>query len=246
MIRIIQVLIFLFPLIAISQVDAAALKEAISYYKTEEYKSAVIAFKKLEKNGYASDDLYYNLASSYFKQDRLAEAVLYYNKALKLNPRHSPSKKNLVIVNDLRASDISPIPDFFLQQWWKVFYNFMSSTFWVMLCLLSLAGSLYFFYRWLFTASKFKSISSCCILFGVAMLFFLAARSSYNDRYNNLYLVNIEAATIHSGPNEKSNEVLQIIPGEKLKVMDKLGEWYQVSLINKEQGWLNANGVKEI
>ncbi len=226
--------------------DTQDLKKAIADYNSEDYKSAIITFQNLEKKGYASDELYFNLASAFFKNDRLAEAVLYYEKALKLNPRHRESKTNLEIVNNLRNSEISQIPDFFLLQWWRSFYNICSSTLWLMLSSCLLLAALYFFYRRLLVSKGLKSTLFCFGFFLLSIIFLLASRSSYRDTFKTQYLVNIEASSLHSGPNEKSKTLLEISAGEKLQIKDQIEDWYQVLLINKEEGWIHSNVVKGI
>jgi len=244
--RIIYFLFLLVPLVSIAQDDTGELKNALAAYNAEDYKSAIITFQNLEKKGYASDELFFNLASACFKNDRLAEAVLYYEKALKLNPRHQESKTNLEIVNNLRDSEISAIPDFFLMQWWWIFYSFCSSSVWLVLSIIVLIAALYFFYRRLFISKGLKSSLYCLCFFGLSILSLLASRSRYSDMFKTKYLVNIEATSLHAGPNEQSKVVMEITAGEKLQIKDQLGDWYQVFLINKEQGWINSNVVKGI
>jgi len=232
--------------LAFAQDDEQALQDAITSYHNEDYKNAILTFKKLEKKGFASDELFFNLATSYFKNDRLAEAVLYYEKALKLNPRHNPSKKNLTLLNEMRASDISLIPDFFLLQWWRSFHNFLPSGLWLILSFLFLGGALYLFYLWLFKKPGLRIITISMLCLCVGMILLLAARGSFLLTHEFQYAVNIEKASLHSGPNAASDIDLEIISGEKLEIVDRLGEWYQVRLINKELGWIKSDIVKEI
>ena len=68
--------------------------QANTYYSMEKYNKAIEAYEEALNSGFESGNLYYNLANSYFKNGRLGEAILNYEKAMRLIPRDSDLKLN--------------------------------------------------------------------------------------------------------------------------------------------------------
>ena len=60
--------------------------QANNYYDDQEYEQAINLYESLISEGYQSFDLYYNVGNSYYKLDMFAEAVLFYEKSLLLEP----------------------------------------------------------------------------------------------------------------------------------------------------------------
>lgn len=222
------------------------LNKAQVSFQAKKYDQSINTYHELIKQGYNSEDLHFNLATAYYKSGNLPHAVLYYEKVLKANPYNNDARTNLSIVNDERASEFSSIPDFFITEWWRNFSGFFGPGLWSMLGLMSIFFSLYFFYNWLMVKPIFRNLVSSILMICMGLLFLMAARTSNKLRYQTSHLINIKGAKIYSSMDNKSEAIEELIPGEKLKILDKVGEWYQVMLINKEQGWIMSDGLEEI
>lgn len=72
------------------------------------YSEAIKYFKMVEDYGDTYPALYYNIANAYFESGRIPYAILYYKKALKLDPSFSDAKTNLSIAQSLIKSKIAP------------------------------------------------------------------------------------------------------------------------------------------
>ena len=55
-------------------------------YNEAQYKLAIIEYQKVVENGFESSELYYNIGNSFFKINDLPSAILFYERAKKLNP----------------------------------------------------------------------------------------------------------------------------------------------------------------
>jgi tetratricopeptide (TPR) repeat protein len=229
-----------------TQTPEDVLATAKNSYDKKDYSSTISSYKSLVENGYRSEDLYFNLATAYFQNSELAESVLYYEKTLKLNSYNKEASNNLSIVNDQRASELSMIPDFFLNTWWRNFSGFLSSGWWSILGFLLLLASIWLFYGKLMQGKGSRSMALSILLFIVAFVFFLAARTSYKMSNELSHLVNLKEKKLYTTRDDTSTVLNEIIPGEKIRIVDRVGEWYEVMLINKERGWMTKQDLEEI
>jgi len=91
---------------------------ANSLYQAGDYKGALAEYEMLVSRGYASGNLYYNIGNTYFKLDRKSEAILYYMKALRLQPRDQDVKANLEYARSLLPERLENPPRFWLLRYW--------------------------------------------------------------------------------------------------------------------------------
>ena len=58
-------------------------------YQTEHYSDAIALYlEAMERDG-TSSDLYYNLGNAYYRSGQIADAILSYERALRLDPTNS-------------------------------------------------------------------------------------------------------------------------------------------------------------
>ena len=51
---------------------------------------------------------------------------------------------------------------------------------------------------------------------------------------------------LKEGPDLRSETKLTLQPGEKVLIIDSIGEWNKVSLSNKQLGWIADSGITKI
>nr|HPM12628.1 tetratricopeptide repeat protein [Bacteroidales bacterium] len=64
----------------------STLQRAKILYDTQQYDSVIVLYNQLISSGNVSDKLYFNLANAYYKQREIAQAILWYERALVLDP----------------------------------------------------------------------------------------------------------------------------------------------------------------
>ena len=91
--------------------------------------------------------LYYNLGNARFKQGELAQAILNYERALRLQPNHKDAQYNLAFAQS-KITDNIVEQDFFLSAWTRAVRNSLKEQTWfflsVSLFVLALIGLLLF------------------------------------------------------------------------------------------------------
>ena len=95
--RILIILLFFRSSILAQDVNSLFEQASLSYEQID-FEQALNYFKEIQDIGLYSSDLYYNIGNCYYKLQQNAEAVLYYEKALKLNPSDEDAFFNLKLL----------------------------------------------------------------------------------------------------------------------------------------------------
>ena len=94
----------------------------VECYANDDFSGALECFRALEDQGYSSAELYYNMGNTYFKMSGyIAYAVLYYERALKLDPSYKDARANLDFAHQFTLDKIEKVPEFVLVTWFKSF-----------------------------------------------------------------------------------------------------------------------------
>ena len=90
----------IFPADAVAQSIAAGLyNEANTHYRRGEYVEAHEKYGQIAASGLRNAALFYNLGNASFKLERIGEAILWYERALRLAPRDGDIAANLQFAN---------------------------------------------------------------------------------------------------------------------------------------------------
>lgn len=244
------ILILFLCCLAFAQTDASEkLKEAERLLKEDKIADAVSLYEDIVSEGYTSEDVYYNLGTAYTSLAKPGKAVLYLKKALKSNPLHSEAKHNLAIARNTVDVEILAIPEFFLLRYWRSFANIVSSGLWAVLGLLSLIAAAVAFYYWLFgTSMEQKKKAFYGLLVGTLffLLSFAAGWSKYQEETTQKYAVIMEPSALFEGPDDRSEELIQLSPGVECVILDQIGAYLKLKLRDQEIGWINAEKVERV
>jgi len=219
-------------------------------YDKELYTNAVEDYLQIIQNGYESPEVYYNLGNAYFKLDDYPSAILYYEKAKKLAPNDEDINFNLKVVNTKIVDKIEPVPELFLKRWWKAVYNMFNSTTWAWIAIVSFI--VFFLLLAFYLLSNKVFIRKASFYAGVFAIFitvfsFILAFEKYQVEHNQKEaIVFTPTLTVKSSPSQSSVDLFVIHEGSKVKIIDKVGGWYEIRIASGSVGWLPVDAVKEI
>jgi tetratricopeptide (TPR) repeat protein len=219
-------------------------------YNKEMYADAVEDYLKVIDAGYESGALYYNLGNSYFKLDDIPSAILYYEKAKKLNPDDEDLDFNLNVAKMKVLDKIEPLPELFFKTWWRDLVTLFKADVWTKI---SLALFILFFVLLSFyllsgftRIRKLSFYTGLIVLFISVFTFVLASQKFTMEKNLKEAIVFAPTITVKSSPNENSVDLFVIHEGSKVQVIDKVGEWYKIRIANGSIGWLPLETVKAI
>ena len=224
--------------------------DAAADYAAGNWDQALEKYLQIERMGQTSDLLCYNIANSYYKTGQLGEAILYWEKALKLNPANADARFNLDIARESVLDRIEVVPEFILIKWVRDVKYLLSSNAWawVALALMLLVAVCLLGFRF-FAARGARTLSFvvACILFVLALASFLFSVSERHDvMARDSAIVMIPVSSVKSSPGEDGKSLFILHEGTKIKLLDTLGEWYKVEISDGRQGWMRAGDVEAI
>lgn len=224
--------------------------EANNAYNHQKYDAALVLYKKIVKEGYISPKLYYNMGDTYFRMKNIPEAILYYEKAQKLDPNNADIQYNLGIANSMIVDKIQPVPEFFLKRWWDYFYNLFNADTWTTLFIISFA--ILIFFIGVFVLARGRSTRKWSFFLGFIFLlisitsFGLASQRTYYTKNHNEAIVFTPAITVKSSPSPGSVDLFVLHAGTKVQIRDHVDGWIKIKIGNGSIGWLPEASLRKI
>ena len=219
-----------------------------SFYTSQEFDSALIAYKKVLKSKMISKELYLNLGNTFFKLDSIPQAILFYEKGIKLAPGDADLSYNLQYCNKL-IKDKNPIKKSVLLN--ELIFSFLgkSPNYWAYssIILLGLVCVMFAFFR-LSIDSKWKKINFysgiiVLILFGITVLLSTISKSKINETKYGIVIKN--SIKVRTEPSENASTAFLLHEGSKAKVTAEINEWIEISF-NEKKGWIRTNALERI
>ena len=225
--------------------------EANNFYNNSKYEKSVEIYLEILDSGHHSAELYYNLGNSFYKLNNIANSILYYEKSLKLNPKDKDVTNNLKMVNNGIIDDVVKIPESFINKQLNNLSNYFSYASWgsisiIFSFLFLLVFIIYFFSKDpIVKRASFTSLFILVVLIGITLkISFNAYEKNHIEKYAIIFSTKIE---IKSEPNERSENLLTLHSGTKVKIIDSFNEkWVKIKLVNGQEGWINNNEIKII
>jgi len=116
-----------------AQDEKSIMETANASFEQESWDNAIEQYKSVFDNGYESIALLNNLGSSYFKSGDIPNAILYFEKGLKLDPFDDSLLHNLNIAQEQLDNGIVQIPEFIIMKAWKYLFTRAHSNTWFIL-----------------------------------------------------------------------------------------------------------------
>lgn len=235
---------------AFSQNPEQLADEAAKAYNSMHFDQAIKLYGKIIDSGYESAALYYNLGNAYFRNNENAQAVLYYEKALKLSPNNDDIRHNIEVVNNRLTDKVETVPELFYKRWWKQIVNMMSVDAYAVtnVLLLSIALILLALYIAM-PVLLVKKISFWAGIF-IILLFVIgmvAAEQRHHYMENNHEAIVFEpTVNIKSSPDENSKDIFVLHEGTKVTLLDNVADWQEIRISNGSIGWIKASGLRKI
>lgn len=247
-----KVLLLLFvQLLALSAfAQEVEIKEAETAFTKEDYTKAIELYESiLNKNG-ESAAIYYNLGNAYYKADKIAPAVLNYERALLLDPGDTDIRFNLQMAKQKTVDKIEPLDEFFLIKWFDSAQNMAAPDSWAKLALVSyilLIGCLVlFFFSRRIHLKKLGFYASVILLFIVIFANIFASNQKKELVNRNSAIVFVPTVTVKSSPNQSGNDLFILHEGTKVFIKSTLGDWSEIMLEDGNVGWMPSDKIEKI
>ena len=225
--------------------------KANNLYNDSKYEKSIEIYFEILDSGVHSSELYYNLGNSFYKLNDIPNSILFYEKSLKLNPTDKDIINNLKMVNNAIIDDITKIPEPFFDDQLNKISNNLSYSNWGLISLIISFLFLLLFIFYFFSKEPIVKRTSFTLLFVLLFLIGITTKISLHayeknhlEKYAIIFSSKIE---IKSEPNERSENLLILHMGTKVKIIDSFNDkWVKIKLVNGQEGWINNNEIKII
>lgn len=226
------------------------IEKANKAYADGHYSAALELYQQVVKEGYQSADLYYNTGNAYFKTNDLPNAILYYERAKRLDPGSEDISFNLKVANSRISDKIESLPEMFYRRWFISLSAQFSSDAWakagiVMFILSLLCAATYIISRILIVRKI--GFWMTILSFVVSLIFVIFAYQNFQFIQNqNEAIIFAPTVTIKSSPDDKSIDLFVLHEGTKVKLLDHIGNWWEIKIANGSVGWLPSSSIERI
>ncbi len=230
------------PAVSQSGESQAIFNKANQLYLEGNYSAAKEEYLKIVNTGHESAELFYNLGNTCYKMGLIPPAILYYEKALVIDPRDEDTRFNLGLANQLIVDKIDPVSEFFVTRWIKSIAFSLKTDAWAAASIVFFVLTLVFaviIYSTRGTILK-KTLLLCAILFMLMSVttFFLGQKSFNSLNKTPSAIVFSPSITAKSSPDMSGTDLFVLHEGVKVKITDQVGSWIRIRLADGNEAWI--------
>lgn len=226
----------------------ALFNTAAEDYNSGNYEEAAKKYLEILDGGSHSAALYYNLGNCYYKLNKIAPSIYYYEKALMITPNDPEIKSNLAFARNMTLDDIEALPETGISKLLNSVTGLLSFDQWsrAAVGLILFFVCFYIAYYYLRYASHKRlafAASMACLLLAVfsVLMAYLQYKQFLSEQPAIIFA---EEASVKSEPNDRSAESFKLHEGTKVQVLEALNEWEKIQLADGTTGWIQKKDVK--
>lgn len=249
--QIIHTLVILFMGIAPLWGQGEALFEkASSAYNEGQYEEAANLYHEILEQDLHSAALYFNLGNCYYKLNRVAPSIYYYEKALLLDPDDQEIKTNLAFARNMTLDAIEELPETDLNKAYASLTGVLNFDQWARLAVLLvlvfvIALSLFFVFR--YPRPKRISFVVGMVALGLTIVAVVFAYVQYENFVEEQpAIIFAEETSVRTEPNDRSEQAFLLHEGTKVNVLEELNDWNRIELVNGQSGWILSENLRPL
>jgi tetratricopeptide (TPR) repeat protein len=225
-----------------NSIDATSWQRANDLYNQKRYDSALSTYLSLARPELKSSELFYNIGNAYFKLNEVGQAILYYERALLIDPENKAIQDNLTLAQMRITKPIPQLELIFFQRWWHSLLQLMGTNGWALMAFIAFSILVALVYRSLRKKINYAGrwISFAAVLF----LFFLMVSLAAYDRQHNTQraVILAEQSPILEQPKPGGKISSSAPEGTTVNVLQQKDNYTEIQLPNGRVGWvLNGN-----
>lgn len=232
-------------------------QRADSAYAADNFAEATGLYQRIAAEEGTSSNLFYNLGNCYYRQGKPGMAILYYERALRLDPSNADARANLAFVN-ARITDEPGDRGMFISNTVNGFACRLSGNVWAGIaisCFILMLGAVA-----LYIFSSYVPLRKVGFFGGFVLLALCIVANvfaSVSTRYSTSHdrAVVIDPSTLLSTsprvPKDRSEEAMLLHEGTCVEILDSVTtridsttvKWYDVKVDNDHRAWINGKAI---
>lgn len=256
--KVILIIIF-FLSISISTKAASLTQAADSAYNKENYHLAIELYNKALNEYGRNGEVYYNLGNAWYRTGNISQAILAYERALRIQPTLTDARINL----DFLRTQLQDKPEnnnSLLTRAHSGIVNSMTANAWAWTAFIVFAFLLCFVAAYIFSNNvmlRKVGFFGCIILLFITIYLIVVAHDAaarMND--HSEAIVTVPNTFLNSVPRQpkQTETVVPLHEGTKVEIIDSVAtpddpvspRWYNVKINGSNSAWLRATDVTRI
>lgn len=236
-------------LVADASVDAA-FQQAVEAYQAQNYEEALGGFLQLQEHGTINADLAYNTGNCYFRLQQMGMAILYYKRALLIDPAHAMARKNLEFAMSLTVDKQQPAEQDAFTRSVSTFFaripvNLLA--FFTLVLFACIIATLCWMIIWWRGREKTVPIFILTILLIAWVISGFSAHLKWRQfHHNNEGVIIANTVMGYSGPNTEYTRVFTVHEGMTCEIERSQKGWSLIKLPNGLGGWVENSTFKSV
>ena len=248
--RVLMIFLFLLALQLQAQNPDSIFSRANKNYNLGSYEQALAGYDSIVQLGLHSSELYFNMGNAHYKLNRIAPSILNYEKAHLLDPTSKDIQHNMRFAQNMAIDVIEELPPNVFDAFIKSLSGAFSLSLWSglvigLLALACLAFAVYLQSRQSRQKRQFFVLSLLLAVLSVSS-FGLALDRQARDAQQSEAIIFAQTTDFRSEPNLRSEILVQLHEGTKVRVEDQVEQWVKARLANGTVGWLTQSDVQRI
>lgn len=212
-------------------------QEAIEAYNKKDYMTAATIYENMLRTNPYIATACFNLGNTYYRMNRIPEAVLQYERAAFLQMEPGKIQDNVSLAQQRIPNAIRSTPDIFFVRWWSAATTGSKANAWALGAFIVLVGLLALIWINKFRPGKIPPQLVGGIAFLWCCMMIPAYFSAEHARQSDLAVVMNNGAVLSQEPGSvKGNS--PVPEATVVKTGERKGNWIAVSLPNNRSGWI--------
>ncbi len=230
-----------------AQTPQQLMQQGNEAYSRGDYEAAADAYELILTQGLQSADLYYNLGNTYYRQEELGQAILNYERALRLNPHFRDARQNLDLAYSKTEDQIDSLPQIFLVQWAQTVVGWFSPNGWlvallILVAILAALAVLFFVssdYAWRKRSLLFGILVSLLLLLAIGCTIAAHRQTARHDKA----IVTSPMIVVKGSPESRSIDKMILHEGTPVVIEETLGDWHKIHIADGNTGWVETTDI---
>lgn len=223
--------------------NTAAFEKANQLYQNGKFKEAAQAYQELASGRDLSPALFYNLGNSFFRTGEIGQAILFYERALRLAPRDADIRANLAHVRGLLEYRVDDKRNWYVRAAEEWLGYFRSEEIFLVVMAVYLIFLLTAFFCLAYRRGMPWGWWRKTLLIVFLLTLGLAGAKQYDMEVMKDAIVIVEQAEVRYGPSVTDQIAFRLGEGLKAYVVDARRDWSRIVLVNHEGGWVKNSDI---
>jgi tetratricopeptide (TPR) repeat protein len=222
--------------------DEGAFATANQAYAEGRFGAAAAHYESLINSGKWNANLFYDLGNAHYRLGDFGQAILNYERALALEPRHPEAEANLQLARDeARALELR-------RDWIERYASIGTVKQYTIAATIALWCAVFFAVQLVLARRRSGgriALIALSLIVGATSIFAIVTLEN-GTRGNALAVITGKQVQARFATADTAKSILLLPAGSEIKILSERGGWIYVALPNDQRGWIPTNSAERV